>query len=127
MIELIFVLARRLVDWLASRPHSWSNADRPASWLILSVALILWGLRALYGPRQWWSRWENWTRGLSLMLLGVVMLVISRVPFEWVGPLLATAGVLLVLTRNHRLRSCLPAALHFADRVHFPILISSAH
>jgi hypothetical protein len=42
-------------------------------------------------------RWENWTRGLSLALLGILMLVISRVPFSWVGPLLAAAGGLLVL------------------------------
>jgi hypothetical protein len=34
---------------------------------------------------------------LSLTLLGVVMLVISRAPFAWVGRLMAVAGVLLVL------------------------------
>ncbi len=44
-----------------------------------------------------WSRWEDWTRGLSLTLLGIVMLVISRVPFLWVGRLFALAGLLLVL------------------------------
>ncbi len=80
------------------------------SWLILSVALILWGLRALYGPNKWWARWENWTRGLSLTLLGVVMLAISRVPFLWVAPLLATAGVLMSL------RGIIGAALVFRPR-----------
>jgi len=45
----------------------------------------------------WWLRWQNWTRGLSLSLLGVLMLVISRVPFAWVGPMLAAGGGLLVL------------------------------
>src|SRR5882762_2310479 len=55
------------------------------------------GLRALYKPGQWWLRWQNWTRGLSLSLLGVLMLVISRVPFVWVGPMLAAGGGLLVL------------------------------
>ena len=37
--------------------------------------------------------WENWTRGLSLALLGVLMLVTSRVPFAWVGPMLAATVV----------------------------------
>jgi hypothetical protein len=32
-----------------------------------------------------------------MLLLGVVMAVISRVPFAWVGRLLAVAGVLLFL------------------------------
>ena len=74
------------------------SVDRhSASWLILSVALIVWGLRALYKPGQWWLRWENWTRGLSLALLGFLMLVISRVPFLWVGPMLGAAGGLLML------------------------------
>jgi hypothetical protein len=32
-----------------------------------------------------------------LTLLGMVMLAISRVPFPWVGRLLAFAGILLML------------------------------
>jgi hypothetical protein len=59
--------------------------------------LILWGARALYKPGKYWSRSENLTRGLSLLLLGIVMLAISRVPFSWVGPLLSVAGLLLLL------------------------------
>src|SRR5712691_10050750 len=96
MIELIFVMLGVLFLWLG-----WAHriyVDRhSAAWLILSVALILWGLRALYKPGQWWARWQNWTRGLSLSLLGVLMLVISGVPFLWVGPMLAAGGGLLVL------------------------------
>ena len=96
MIELIFVLLGFLVIWLGLARRIY--VDRHStSWLILSVALILWGLRALYKPGQWWLRWQNWTRGLSLSLLGVLMLVISRVPFLWVGPMLAAGGGLLVL------------------------------
>ena len=96
MIELMFVMLGFLLAWLALVRHTY--VDRHSiSWLILSVALILWGLRALYTPGQWWKRWENWTRGLSLVLLGVLMLVISYVPFLWVGPMLAVAGGLLAL------------------------------
>jgi hypothetical protein len=96
MIEFIFIFLGALVIWLG-----WSRrifVDRHSiAWLVLSVALILWGLRALYKPGQWWLRWENWTRGLSLSLLGVLMLVITRVPFLWVGPMLGAGGAILVL------------------------------
>lgn len=95
-IEFIFVFLGALVISLG-----WSRrvyVDRHSTaWLILSVALILWGLRALYKPGQWWLRWENWTRGLSLSLLGVLMIVITRVSFAWVGPMLAAGGAILVL------------------------------
>jgi hypothetical protein len=99
MIELIFVLLGAFLVWLGiAGPAHGRTVDRHGSaWLMLSVLLILWGLRALYKPGQLWLRWQNWTRGLSLAILGVLMLVISRVPFLWVGPMLAAGGGLLVL------------------------------
>jgi len=96
IIEMIFVLLGGLVVWLGLTGKVFFVA-KPVPWLVLSFALILWGLRALYRPGQWWARWEHWTRGLSLMLLGVVMLVILRAPFAWVGNLIAIGGLLLVL------------------------------
>jgi hypothetical protein len=95
-IEIIFVLLGGLVVWLGLSGHILFDRRKPG-WLLLSVAVIVWGLRALYKPVQWWSRAEQWTRGLSLTLLGLVMLAISRVPFLWVGPLLAFAGLVLVV------------------------------
>jgi hypothetical protein len=99
MIEFVFVLLGAFLVWLGlAGPAHGRTVDRhSATWLILSAALIVWGLRALYSPGQWWLRWQNWTRGLSLALLGVLMLVITRVPFLWVGPMLAAGGGLLVL------------------------------
>src|SRR6266849_7076125 len=99
IIELIFILLGGLLIWFDfAGPVYGRTVDRHSlSWVILSVVLILWGLRALYKPGQWWLRWQNWTRGLSLALLGVLMLVISRVPFLWVGPMLAAGGLVLVL------------------------------
>ena len=108
-IEVIFLLLGVLVIWLALTGRVLVERQK-ASWMILSGALIAWGLRALYGRNKWWARWENWTRGLSLILLGVVMLAISRVPFLWVGPLLATAGVVMSL------RGIIGAALVFRPR-----------
>jgi hypothetical protein len=95
-IEILFVLLGGLVVWLGLTGHILFDRRKPG-WLLLSVAVILWGVRALYKPVQWWSRTEQWTRGLSLAVLGVVMLAISRVPFLWVGPLLAFAGLLLIV------------------------------
>ena len=95
-IEIIFMLLGGLVVWLGLSEHILFDRRKPG-WLLLSAVLIVWGVRALYKPGQWWSRMEQWTRGLSLTLLGVVMVAISRVPFLWVGRLLAFAGVLLML------------------------------
>ena len=99
IIEFIFILLGGLLMWFGfAGPIYGQTVDRHStSWLVLSIALVLWGLRALYRPGQWRQRWENWTRGLSLVLLGILMLVISRVPFPWVGPLLATAGGVLLV------------------------------
>jgi len=112
MIEFIFVLLGALLVWLGlAGPAHGRTVDRHSiAWQILSVALILWGLRALYRPGQWWLHWQNWTRGLSLALLGILMLVTSRVPFLWVSPMLAAGGGLLVL------RGLLGAFLIFRPR-----------
>ena len=109
MVELIFVLLGGLIVWLGLSGQIFFDRRKPG-WLILSVAIILWGLRAMYRPGQRWSRWEHWTRGISLILLGVVMLAISRVPFLWVGKLLALVGLLLVF------RGIMGAALLFRPR-----------
>jgi hypothetical protein len=108
-IEIIFVLLGGLVVWLGLSEHILFDRRKPG-WLLLSAVLIVWGLRALYKPVVWWSRGERWTRGLSLTLLGVAMLAMSRVPFGWVGPLLAFAGALLAL------RGIIGAALIFRPR-----------
>jgi hypothetical protein len=94
LVEFIFMLLGGLMVWLGLTGHIFFERRRPA-WLVLSIAILLWGARALYRPGK--SRWEDWTRGISMLLLGVVMALISRVPFAWVGRLLALGGVLLLL------------------------------
>jgi hypothetical protein len=108
-IELIFLLLGILVAWLALAGRIFVDRHGKA-WLILSAALVLWGLRALYKPGQWWARWENWTRGLSLMLLGILMLAITRVPFAWVEPMIAAGGAVLAA------RGIIGSALTFRPR-----------
>jgi hypothetical protein len=95
-IEIIFVLLGALVVWLGLSGHILFDRRKPG-WLLLSAAVILWGLRALYKPVAWWSKTEQWTRGLSLVLMGALMLAISRIPFLWVGRLLAFAGLVLIV------------------------------
>ncbi|SRR6266849_6703504 len=111
-IELIFLLLGVLLIWLGLHgPIHGRIADRHSTgWLILSVVLILWGLRALYKPGQWWTRWENWTRGLSLLILGFLMLAITRVPFAWVEPMIAAGGAVLAV------RGIIGSALIFRPR-----------
>jgi hypothetical protein len=96
VIEMIFVLLGALVVWLGVTSQIFFDR-RSMPWLILSVALILWGLYALYKPGRGWLRGERWTRGLSLTLMGAIMFAITRVPLLWVGKLFALAGVMLIL------------------------------
>ena len=95
-IELIFILLGALLIWLGLfGPIHGRTVDRHSpAWLILSVAMILWGLRGLR-RRPWGARSENWIGGLSLVLLGMLMLTMKWVPFLWVSPMLAAGGGIL--------------------------------
>jgi len=96
MVELVFLLLGALVVWLGLLGRIYIDR-RSIPWLIVSVALLAWGLLALARPGQWWARWQNWNRGLSLVLLGALMLAVTRVPYLWVGKLLAAAGLVLII------------------------------
>jgi hypothetical protein len=96
VVELIFLLLGVLVVWLGATGHI--NFDRHGVvWLVLSVGVAAWGVLALGKPGEWRARWQKWNRGGSMVVLGLLMLAISRVPFLWVGRLLAICGVVLVL------------------------------
>ena len=98
MIELIFVLLGGLLAWLGLRGQSSIRIlEHTTGWLVLSIVLILWGVRALYQPAKRLARGENWTRALSFALLGILMLAITRVPFAWVEPMLVAGGAILAL------------------------------
>jgi len=99
LTEFVFLLLGALLLWFAANQRiDFSRFDRHSTtWLILSVALIAWGLLALAKPSQFSAKWQKWNRGGSLVLLGVVMLSISRVPFAWVVKLFAAAGLILVV------------------------------
>ncbi len=109
MIELIFVLLGGLVVWLGLSRRIYVDRHSIA-WLIRSAALILWGLRVLYKPGQWWTRWQRIGRAGFRWRCSASTLAISHVPFNWVGPLLAAGGALLTL------RGIIGSALIFRPR-----------
>jgi len=97
IIELLFVLLGGLVIWLGLSGEIlvYSFNPRRPAWLLLSTAIIFWGLRAVNRPGPGSSSVERLTRGLSLIMLGALMLAMSRVRVHWVGPLVAIGGLLL--------------------------------
>lgn len=95
IVEFVFVLLGALVIFLGVR-NVVQFDPRGMFWLVLSVALIAWGLMALAKAGQWWAKWQNWNRGVSLVLLGAVMFVMSRVSFLWAPKLLVIAGLILM-------------------------------
>jgi len=95
LMEFVFLLLGALVVWLALNQRIYFDRHG-ASWLVLSFAMVAWGFLALAKPGQFWAKWQKWNRGGSLVLLGLVMFAISRVPFDWVLKLLAVAGLILV-------------------------------
>jgi len=97
--EVIFVLLGALLIWVAwSGRLLWDR--RSAVWIGLGAFLVYWGLRA-------WrlARWEKapgrtaagTVRGITLALVGALMLAIAWVPFNWIAPLLGAAGLALVV------------------------------
>jgi hypothetical protein len=96
VIELIFVLLGGLVVWLGLTNQIFADPRKP-TWMILAVALIAWGAYAFARPSRGWQQGERWTRGVSLVLLGILMLGIAHAPFVMIGKLFAVAGIILAL------------------------------
>jgi hypothetical protein len=95
-VELIFVLLGALVIWLGFHGQINFNPSS-ALWLAISIGSIAWGALALARPGEWRVRWQKWNRGGSMILLGLLMLAIGRVPYVMAGKFLAVCGLVLVL------------------------------
>jgi len=96
LVEFVFFLLGALLVWLAlNRRIAFDSGSR--AWLLLTFALIAWGAIAVARPVQFWMKWQRLNRGGSLVLLGVVMLAMSRAPFTWIFPLMILAGLILVV------------------------------
>ena len=97
IVELIFILLGVLVIWLGL--HQQINFNpRSVSWLALSAGVIAWGALTIgRSSQQWWMRWQKINQGGSMIVLGLLMLSIGRVPFGWAGRFLALCGMVLLL------------------------------
>jgi hypothetical protein len=99
LTEVIFLLAGMLLVFVGWTGRYLFDARRP-SWLVLAVILLVWGPRSwrrarLVAVRQ--LRFAAELGGVSLMLVGAIMLSLTWVPFGLVGPLLAAAGATFVV------------------------------
>lgn len=94
-VEIIFVLLGALVIWLGLHGHIYFD-PRSVSWLAIGIGVVAWGVLAMAKPGPWSERWQKWNRGGSLILLGLLMLAIGRVPFALAGKFLALSGLLLI-------------------------------
>ena len=70
---------------------------RSIAWMAVGIFLIYWGVRSWLRRRSVGPWRVEKLRCGSLVLVGLLMLAISRVPFDFVGPLLGIAGGVLVL------------------------------
>jgi uncharacterized iron-regulated membrane protein len=99
LTEIIFILAGTLLLFVGLTGRYLFDARRP-SWLVLAAILIFWGLRSWRRARLVAVRGLRLAArlgGVSLMLVGAIMLSLAWVRFGWVGPLLAVAGAVFVL------------------------------
>jgi len=96
LIEVIVAMLGGFILWLALVSHK--IPDRHASsWLMVGVLLMVWGAFTFFRAKGLRTYWVDRVGGISLLLAGGLMLVLMRVPFEWVTPMFATLGGLFVL------------------------------
>lgn len=95
-VEVIVAFLGGLILWLALVTHKFPDRHTQ-SWLIVSVVLMVWGAITFLRARGLRTYWVDRVGGFSLLIVGGLMLVISRAPFAWVLPMFATAGGVLVL------------------------------
>jgi hypothetical protein len=96
LIEVIVAVLGGFILWLALVSHK--IPDRHAgSWLAVGVVLMVWGGFTFFRARGLRTFWVDRVGGISLLLVGALMLMLIRVPFEFVTPMFAMIGGLLVL------------------------------
>jgi len=99
--EIVFVLIGAMLVFVGLfGQHVYLFNPRRPSWLVLTLVLMLWGLRTWRkAPRTALPRERSAMRigGGSLLLSGMVLLAMAWVSFRWAGVLLAAAGGIFVL------------------------------
>ncbi len=95
LIEVIVAMLGGFILWLALVSHKIPDRHS-SSWLMVSVLLMVWGIFTFFRARGLRTYWLDRVGGISLLIVGGLMLVLTRVPFEWVTPMFAAIGGLLV-------------------------------
>jgi hypothetical protein len=78
-----------------------SVARRSGAWIGVGILVVYRGVRSFVAARsgvgRQVTRWEEYVRGGSLLVVGAIMLGTAGLPTSYMGPLLGTAGAILVL------------------------------
>ncbi len=98
--EIVLVLLGGLLLYLG-RSGMVSVERRSAAWIAVGVLVVYRGVRSFVqarsGAGRYVTRWEEYVRGGSLLVVGAIMLGTAGLPSSYIGPLLGTAGAILVL------------------------------
>ena len=102
MTEFIFILLGGILVWLglSGRLALGNFNPRGPAWLGLGMVLIYWGARTLTKTARaarTSDRFVAQVGGVSLILVGLMMLSLAFVEFRMVGIVFAIAGAILAL------------------------------
>jgi uncharacterized membrane protein len=96
MVEFVIILVGAFILRVAVMRRYYFDR-RSVGWLVVGGALVALGARSLWRAMKTDARAEEWIRGASQTLVGVLMLSIAGVPFRMEGALLCTIGGVLIL------------------------------
>lgn len=98
--EIVLMLLGGLLLFLGAS-GMFSVARRSAAWIGVGILVVYRGVRSFVAARsgvgRHVTRWEEYVRGGSLLVVGAIMLGTAGLPSSYLGPLLGTAGAILVL------------------------------
>jgi hypothetical protein len=97
--EMVFMLVGALLLWVGLFGRYLFNPRSPG-WLVLTAALVFWGLWEWFRAPGVATRGERAAMrigGGSLVLAGVILLSLAEAPFRLAGFLLAAAGGVFVV------------------------------
>lgn len=98
--EIILVLLGGLLLFLGASGML-AVERRSMAWIGVGVFIVYRGVRSFVVARGGSGRtitpWEEYVRGGSLLVVGAIMLGSAGLPPSYLGPLLGTAGAILVL------------------------------
>jgi hypothetical protein len=98
--EIVLMLLGALLIFLAARGMLSVERHSPA-WIAVGALVVYRGVRSFMSARTLaagkYYRWEEYVRGGSLLVVGAIILSTASLPPFYLGPLLGTAGAILIL------------------------------